>query len=57
MSLTIELPRRHESRTVSVDNEIMRATVMTLCQLAERTAPLLIHGEPGLGMRCLSHFS
>jgi len=36
------------------DSEIMRATVETLLQLAERAAPLVIHGESGVGMRWLS---
>jgi DNA-binding NtrC family response regulator len=36
------------------DNEIMRATAMTLSKLAERAAPLVIHGESGVGLRWLS---
>jgi transcriptional regulator of aroF, aroG, tyrA and aromatic amino acid transport len=36
------------------NSEIMRVTVAALRQLAERAAPLLIHGEPGVGMRWLS---
>jgi DNA-binding NtrC family response regulator len=39
------------------DHEIMRATTRTLSELAERAAPLLIHGESGVGMRWLSRWA
>lgn len=50
----VELCDNEPDEPLIADSEIMRATVATLCQLAERAAPLLIHGEPGVGMRWLS---
>jgi DNA-binding NtrC family response regulator len=49
-----ELCGNEPAEPLIADGETMRATVMTLSQLAERAAPLLIHGEPGVGMRWLS---
>lgn len=50
----LELCDDEPDEPLIADNEIMRATVTTLCELAERAAPLLIHGEPGVGMRWLT---
>jgi DNA-binding NtrC family response regulator len=50
----LELCGNEPDDRLIADSEIMRATVMTLSQLAERGAPLVIHGEPGVGMRWLS---
>jgi DNA-binding NtrC family response regulator len=50
----LELCGDERDEPLIADNEIMRATVKTLSQLAERAAPLVIHGEPGVGMRWLS---
>ena len=50
----LELCGNEPDDRLIADSEIMRATVKTLSQLAERAAPLVIHGEPGVGMRSLS---
>jgi DNA-binding NtrC family response regulator len=50
----LELCGNEPDDPLIADNEIMRATAMTLCQLAKRAAPLVIHGESGVGMRWLS---
>ena len=50
----LELCGNEPDDLLIADNEIMRATVTRLSQLAERAAPFLIHGESGGGMRWLS---
>jgi DNA-binding NtrC family response regulator len=50
----LELCGNEPDDALIADNELIRATVMTLSELAERAAPLVIHGESGVGMRWLS---
>jgi two-component system, NtrC family, nitrogen regulation response regulator NtrX len=54
ISDSLELCDHELDEPLIADSEIMRATVETLGQLAERAAPLVIHGEPGVGMRWLT---
>jgi DNA-binding NtrC family response regulator len=50
----IELCDNESDEPLIANDENMRATATRLSELAERAAPLLIHGEPGVGMRWLS---
>jgi DNA-binding NtrC family response regulator len=50
----LELGGNDPDDPLIADSELMRATCETLRHHAERGAPLLLHGESGVGMRWLS---